>query len=149
MNQPPKFPIKRSDLKPGEVLCSYCTARCCRYFALPLDTPESFEDFEYIRWFLLHEEVSVFVDEGTWYAMVGTVCKHLQSDHRCGIYHTRPKICKEYSTDDCEYDNDSTYDQHFELGAQMAEYANARFNTPETFRTPKPNGLPLVFLGET
>lgn len=146
MNPLPTLSIKRSQLKPGEVLCTYCTARCCRYFALPIDTPETFEDFEYIRWFLLHEQASIFVDEGTWYLMVGTVCKHLLADNRCGIYHHRPKICREYSTDDCEYDNDATYDQYFELGDQMAEYANARFNTPETFRTPRPDGLPIVFL---
>jgi Fe-S-cluster containining protein len=146
MNQPPKTLIRRTDLKPGEVLCSYCTARCCRYFALPIDTPETFEDFEYIRWFLLHKQASIFVDEDTWYLMVGSECKHLMDDHRCGIYHTRPKICREYSTDDCEYDNDATYEKFFELGSQMEEYANARFSTPDNFRTPKPVGLPVVYV---
>jgi len=35
----PQFPVKRDQLKPGEVLCSYCTALCCRYFSVPIDTP--------------------------------------------------------------------------------------------------------------
>ena len=39
----------RKDLGPDEVLCEYCTAKCCRYFALPIETPKTFKDFEYIR----------------------------------------------------------------------------------------------------
>ena len=38
--------IKREDLKPGEFLCDYCTAKCCRYFALPIETPESWKEFD-------------------------------------------------------------------------------------------------------
>ena len=30
----------RDQLKPNEVLCDYCVAKCCRYFALPIETPE-------------------------------------------------------------------------------------------------------------
>ena len=52
-------PPKREDLKPGEVLCDHCTAKCCRYFALPMETPEEFADYEYLRWFLLHERVGL------------------------------------------------------------------------------------------
>ena len=32
--------VSRDDLKSGEVLCDYCTAKCCRYFALPIDMPD-------------------------------------------------------------------------------------------------------------
>ena len=35
----------RKDLKPGEILCSYCEAKCCCYFALHIDTPETWKDF--------------------------------------------------------------------------------------------------------
>src|SRR3990167_3200232 len=42
----------REELKPGEVLCDHCTAKCCRYFALPLDTPKTQRDFDFIRWYL-------------------------------------------------------------------------------------------------
>ena len=37
--------IDRDDLPAGKVLCEYCTAKCCRYFALPIETPEDFSDF--------------------------------------------------------------------------------------------------------
>ena len=84
----PKLPVKpkRQDVPQDKVLCEFCTAKCCRYFALPLETPTTREEFEYIRWFLLHDHATVFTEEGDWYVCVHTVCKHLQDDHRCGIY---------------------------------------------------------------
>jgi uncharacterized protein len=39
-----KFP--REKLKPGECLCSYCTAKCCRYFALPIEEPTTWKEFD-------------------------------------------------------------------------------------------------------
>ncbi|HMO87086.1 MAG TPA: YkgJ family cysteine cluster protein, partial [Lacipirellulaceae bacterium] len=91
--------VRRQDLSADENLCEYCTAKCCRYFALPIDEPETFEELEYLRWFLLHDRASVFKEEDSWYLLVHTTCKHLQADHRCGIYETRPQICREYTTD--------------------------------------------------
>ncbi len=82
---------------PG-ILCEHCTAACCRYIALPFDTPETPADFEDVRWFLIHEHVSVFVEDGDWYVAFDTACRHLQPDHRCGIYPTRPKVCRSYTT---------------------------------------------------
>ena len=57
--------------------------------------------------------------------MVYADCKHLMEDHRCGIYHDRPKICRGYSTDNCEYEDDAVYDMFFETPEQMWEYAQA------------------------
>lgn len=136
--------IQRSELKSGEVLCDHCTAKCCRYFSLPLDPPKTFADFEYIRWYLLHAEATVFIEEDSWYLLVHTVCKHLQPDNRCGIYQTRPQVCREYTTDQCEYDNDYTFDRYFELSEQVEEYSNVRFSNLENFRSPKPTRLPIV-----
>lgn len=138
--------IRREELPPGEVLCSYCTAKCCRYFALPIDTPSTRKDFEFIRWYLLHGRASVFVDEGDWYLMVHTECKHLQDNHRCGIYNHRPLICREYSTNNCEYEDDWTYDQYFETPEQVAEYAEAVLPRRRSrgVRSPKPALLPVL-----
>ncbi len=123
----PKTPIKmrREDLKPDEVLCSYCTGKCCRYFALPIDEPTSWDDFDHIRWYMFHGRVAIFVDEGTWYLMVYADCEHLQADYRCGVYQDRPSICRSYTTDNCEYDNDACYDKFFESAEQIWEYAEA------------------------
>ena len=136
----------RNDLPAGSVLCDFCTAKCCKYFALPIDTPEIYEDFQYIRWYLLHDASSVFVENGTWYLLVQTECKHLQSDNRCGIYESRPSICSEYSTDKCEYDDSWTYEQYFETAEQVDEFCDAIFARPgqKNFRSPKPAMFPLI-----
>lgn len=143
----PQTQMPREELKLGEVLCDYCTAKCCRYFALPIDKPTRREDFEFIRWYLLHESATVFAEDDVWYLLVHTTCKHLQSDNRCGIYDTRPQICRDYKTDNCEYEDSYTYDVYFETPEQVHEYVEARFNTPATptFRSPKP-GLPIVYV---
>ena len=52
----PTFRVKRSDVKPGEVLCNYCSALCCRYFTLPITTPESWDDYDNLRWYLIAPE---------------------------------------------------------------------------------------------
>lgn len=137
---------KRDDLPAGTNLCEHCTAKCCRYFALPMDEPETFREFEFVRWFLLHERASVFVEDDTWYLLVHTTCKHLQDDHRCGIYDTRPQICREYSTDNCEYEDSWTYEQYFETAEQVYEYAEAMFTAPDSpdFRSPRPQPLRIL-----
>jgi Fe-S-cluster containining protein len=139
--------IRRKDLPAGESLCEYCTAKCCRYFALPMEKPDTFEEFEYIRWFLLHERASVFKEDDDWYILVHTTCKHLQSDNRCGIYETRPQICRTYTTDNCEYDDDWVYDFYLETPEQVWEYEEAVLQDPlETgsIRSPKPNPLAVI-----
>jgi len=74
------------------------------------------------------------------------VCKHLQDDHRCGIYETRPDICREYSTANCEYEDDWTYEHYFETAEQIYEYAEATLppRRGQSFRSPKPSLLPVI-----
>ncbi|MCA9107716.1 MAG: YkgJ family cysteine cluster protein [Planctomycetales bacterium] len=138
---------RRQDLPKDANLCSYCTAKCCRYFALPIDTPETFTEFEFVRWFLLHDRATVFVEDDIWYLLVHTTCKHLREDHMCGIYETRPQICAEYSTDNCEYEDHFTYEQYFETAEQVHEYALAKFSDPndDNFRSRRPNPLPIAY----
>lgn len=118
-----KFP--REKLKPGECLCSYCTAKCCRYFALPIEEPTTWKEFDYLRWFMMHGRVSLFVEEKVWYLMVHADCQHLLPDHRCGTYETRPQVCREYSITNCEYEDDAVYEKFFETPEQIWEYAEA------------------------
>ena len=44
----PVLPAKphRDDVAADRVLCEFCTAKCCRYFALPLEKPTTREEFE-------------------------------------------------------------------------------------------------------
>ncbi len=138
--------IKRKNLPKGEVLCEYCTAKCCRYFALPIETPEKYEDFEYIRWYLLHGQASVFKEDDDWYLLVHTRCRHLGEDDLCDGYETRPQICRDYTTKNCEYEDDWVYDRYFETPEQVAEYAEAvlPIRKGHTFRSPKPEALKVI-----
>lgn len=118
---------RRADLAKGANLCEYCTAKCCKYFALPIDTPESREEFDTLRWYMIHGNgvVNIFVEDDQWYLVIQHECDHLLADNRCGIYHTRPAICREYSTKECEYENDWLYEKIFETPDQIWEYAEA------------------------
>ena len=137
---------KKEEVPKGECLCDYCTARCCRYFALPIDPPKTQQDFDFIRWYLLHDKATVFVDDDSWYLLVHTVCKHLQSNNMCGIYHTRPQICRDYSTDNCEYGDDEVYDMYFETAEQIADYMEAMLGSTDRkgIRTPEPTAMPIL-----
>ncbi len=117
--------MRREDLAAGDCLCNHCSAKCCKYFALPIDTPTEQKDFDYIRWYLLHDAATVFIEGESWYLLVHTQCKHLQPDNRCGIYETRPQICRDYSTEACEYEDDYVYDRYFETPEQVEEYVEA------------------------
>ena len=136
-------PVKpsRRDVPAGKCLCDYCSAKCCRYFALPFDRPTTWKEFDQMRWFLLHERAAVFVEKGDWYVLVYNVCRHLRADNRCGIYETRPQICRDYSTRNCEYEDSWVYDHYWELPEQVEEYAEAvlgpRRGRP--FRSPRPS----------
>ena len=130
----------REDLKPGEVLCMYCTAKCCQYFALPIDEPEDWADFDYVRWYLMHERATTFIEEEQWYLLVHNPCKNLRDDNMCGIYEIRPQICRDYTTDNCEYEDDWVYDHYWETHEQIEEYAEAVLGPRkgESFRSPRP-----------
>lgn len=145
--------MKRDQVPEGENLCDHCTAKCCHYFALPIDEPSGRKDFDYIRWYLLHERATIFVEDHSWYLLVHTTCKHLQDDHRCGIYETRPQICRDYTTDECEFDDDWCYEQYFETPEQIDEYADALYGPQfpsddqfdqDSLRSPRPSGLPVL-----
>lgn len=130
----------RESVEPPDSLCTYCTAKCCRYFALPLDTPTTWEDFEYLRWFLFHQRAAVFLEDGDWYLLVNTECKHLREDGLCAIYEDRPQVCRDYHTDQCEYEDHWVYDHYFETSEQIEEYAEAvlKPRSGRGIRTPKP-----------
>jgi Fe-S-cluster containining protein len=138
--------VRREDVPKDEVLCKYCTAKCCRYFALPIELPTTFEDWEFVRWYVLHQGAAVFRENETWYLLVFTTCQHLQPDNRCGIYETRPQICREYTTENCEYDDDSCYDQYLETPEQVAEYMEAIFPRKDSknVRSARPALLPIL-----
>ena len=87
-------PRRRGEVFDGELsmseTCAECGAKCCRYFCFEIDEPTDYAGFEDVRWFLLHHDVSVHIDEGDWYISIGNRCKMLGLDNRCQGYDTRP-----------------------------------------------------------
>jgi Fe-S-cluster containining protein len=112
-----------------EVLCDKCNGKCCRYFALPIDTPKTKGDYDDIRWFLCHKGISVFVEDGDWYISISGKCRYLTNgDHRCAIYETRPRICRGYRTKECDrIEGQYDYELHFINDRQMEEYIKMKF----------------------
>ena len=111
-------------------LCEQCTGLCCRYFALPIETPEDRDDYEDIRWYLCHEGTSVFVEDGDWYINIENKCKYLSEEtYKCTNYEKRPDICRKYTTDDCDLiDAEYDYELHFTDDRQMLEYIKVKFD---------------------
>ncbi len=107
----------------GSVLCEHCAGACCRYVALPIDKPRSAGDYDDIRWYVMHEGLSVFVEDGDWYVQIQARCKNLRHDNMCNVYQTRPRICREYKEGDCDYSGGSyDYDLLFTHPEQVEAY---------------------------
>lgn len=123
-------------------LCDQCAALCCRYFALQIDTPSSVEDFDNIRWYLLHENVVVFIEKKKWFVAFLSRCKHLREDNRCGIYQTRPRICRKYTTDNCDYHGgEYDFEKLFTSAEDLRLYAEKLLNRRRAKKGQKPISL--------
>ena len=127
-----------------EAPCHKCSALCCRYFALQIDTPEDAEDFDSIKWYLIHEDTWVWVDDDEWYVQVDRKCKHLQSNNLCGIYETRPQICRDYAIPEklespdeplCDYfSKEIDHDHEFRTMDELEAYAAVHLSKREAKR---------------
>lgn len=108
--------------------CIECGARCCRYFCFQLDTPDSYEEFENIRWYLCHRGVSVHVDEGDWYISIENQCNWLdEKTQRCTNYDQRPLICRKYAVGNCDHTQGSyEYEQLFTQPEQVEAYGRRK-----------------------
>ncbi len=117
--------------QPGGPPCHECDALCCRYYALELDPPEDADDFDDLRWYLLHEKTWIWVDEGEWFLQVDEPCRFLDRDGRCTIYARRPRICREYGDPALQEDPEEPLcdwfarDEHHELEFREPEELEA------------------------
>ena len=79
--------IRRKDLPPGHSLCEYCTAKCCRYFALPIDAPETFTSLRRAFGAALRQPQCKFGAEplrhGLGSALAGVVLRRDFTEGRC------------------------------------------------------------------
>jgi Fe-S-cluster containining protein len=118
----------------GKGQCEKCTGLCCRYFALPIETPETRADYDDIRWYLCHKDITVFVEDGDWYLNVKNKCRHLsEKDYTCLIYDKRPRICRKYKHSDCDLvEGEYEYELHFTSEKDVDEYIRIKFDNNVT-----------------
>ncbi len=57
-----------------------------------------------------------------------------------------PQICRDYSTDNCEYEDDWVYEKYFETPEQVEEYVDAVLPREKghSFRSRRPPLLPII-----
>lgn len=104
--------------------CIECGAQCCRYIAVEIDTPKTKREFDDIRWYLLHENVYVFIDhDQVWHIEFRTRCRALSAGHLCTEYDTRPQICRDHGwpVGHCEF-FDSPYKKRFTSPEEFERY---------------------------
>ena len=116
--------------------CHFCTALCCTYFALPIETPVTPKEHDDVRWYLLHHNVAVWKQDGDWYLEVRNACRHLRADNSCGIYETRPRICRDYGLPEvegpCEYfTQDVRYELYFDSAEAFDSWSRAELDRRE------------------
>lgn len=113
---------------PGErtqVPCLSC-GLCCSYIAIDIDPPTTVKRATQILWYLYHDRVSVYWDnEEDWMLQFETRCRHLAPDNRCGIYASRPHICREFDEVSCEV-NAEDEGTSFYSAAEFLEFLRLR-----------------------
>lgn len=85
--------------------CARCPALCCNYISTEIDAPTTRRELDIIRWYLMHPGTRVYCEDstGSWFVQFMSRCKNLRPDNRCGIYETRPQICRDLQPDLCEF----------------------------------------------
>lgn len=95
--------------------CANCDAKCCKHVAIQIDDPEDWDDFENIKWYIMHQNMEVFKDnEGDWLVEFKTPCKFLGEHEECKAYDYRPKVCRDYTEENCVlYGEGDYYEERF------------------------------------
>jgi len=117
--------IKKNQL--NKDLCHRCDA-CCRYIATEIDKPTTLSEIENIYWFLLHQNVGVYIGfNNQWYLEFQTPCRALKNK-LCTNYDRRPKICRAYKQSDCtNFNNGPTEKYYFHNEKEFFNYIKEKF----------------------
>lgn len=110
--------------------CDHCVQSiCCTYITHQIDTPRSMEDFDYLIWQVSHDNVALFKDEDGWFLSVSGRCSHLLPNGMCGIYESRPQICRSHSNDCCEFDGpaEDDFELYFNNFESLNKYCKKKF----------------------
>lgn len=128
---------------PGTHPCHNC-GDCCSYIATEIDNPTTFPDYENIYWYLTHKNISVYIDdEDDWFIEFRTQCEHLTEAKSCAIYQDRPKICSEFSWNDCEKNTDErAWKYYFSSYQDLLDWMEKR--RPKAYETYMKNRRKLL-----
>ena len=97
--------------------CNKCDGKCCKYVTVIIPEPKDQEDWDELKWYLMHDNIQVYKDtEDEWIVEFSTHCKHLK-ENKCEIYENRPIVCRDHNLDECD--------------ANEGDYAKVLFKTPE------------------
>jgi Fe-S-cluster containining protein len=114
----------------AENKCGFCkSSLCCTYITQEVDAPKSIYDFDTWLWMLHHQDVQFYKEGKSWNLKILNRCNNLQPDGRCGIYETRPMICREHENDFCEFDatTEEDADVFFGSPADLEKYCRKKF----------------------
>lgn len=129
MNMNRIIPIYPENIS-SDTKCGFCTnSKCCTYITQHIPTPRSKQDFEHMLWQISHRNVQFYKDSDGWFLLIDTACNHLLPDGKCGIYDERPRICRDYSNDYCEYDApaENSFELYFNSYESLLKYCKERF----------------------
>ena len=104
--------------------CNECDAECCRYITLDYATPKDSEDWDEVKWMLLHKGVMVYLDnDGDWQVEIRTPCKYIdEKTFKCNNYRDRPEVCKDHGTHECELNEGDFAQVIFKKSEDVDEY---------------------------
>jgi Fe-S-cluster containining protein len=93
---------------------------------VPLDAPRTRNQKDLFRWYLLHQNVEIYIDhDRQWQILFKTPCNKLLENGMCSIYETRPQICRDYSADSCSRVG-RDYVELFRTPADLEQYFERR-----------------------
>ena len=111
-------------------ICRECVpAKCCMYFSVEVDAPETKRDFNDFLWMIAHRDVEIYTRRRRWYLMIRTPCRFYDPTRGCIIYPARPRICRLHHPDECEFDEGYDFNLHFRSYEDLERYI--RKNPPK------------------
>jgi Fe-S-cluster containining protein len=112
----------------GAPTCEGCPAHCCRYISVEIDRPDTKWQYDQIRWMLVHQNISVYVDhDGDWFVEFKTRCRELGEDNLCRSYERRPDLCRKYEAEECPVWNPGSPHKHeFKTEAEFTAWLDSK-----------------------
>ncbi len=85
--------------------CRMC-GKCCSYIAIEIDDPNTKQGFNNLIWLLMHKGTHAYCDyDNRWFIEVKAECKALAKNKLCLVHRSKPKICRDYSPEECTANN--------------------------------------------